>query len=129
MKKALTLVVTLAMLLSIIAALPAAAEQGEATEIVMWGIDPLAIGSGHQEMIDHFNKTHPDINLVAQSTPGTSGYDTQDLSKLTAAIAAGNPPDVMYLNAPFILEVAARGVLEPLTGLIEKAGLDMDATY
>ncbi|AZN43932.1 ABC transporter substrate-binding protein [Paenibacillus albus] len=102
---------------------------GKVVEVVVWGIDPKAIGSGNKEMIDKFNETHPNIKLVPQAMPGSAGYDTQDLSKLTAAIAAGSPPDAAVLNGPFIMEVASRGILMPLNDLIDSSGLDMSRYY
>ena len=61
--------------------------------------------------------------------PASGGYDTQDLSKFTAAIAAGNPPDIAVLNGPFIMEVAARNALTPLNDYLDELGIDMDAEY
>ncbi len=101
----------------------------EKVKVVVWGIDPMSIGSGNKEMIEAFNKSHPNIELVPQTTPGSSGYDTQDLSKLTAAIASGSPPDVVWLNAPFIMEVASRGVLTPLDELIATNKFDLNQFY
>ncbi|MBP1964938.1 ABC transporter substrate-binding protein [Paenibacillus aceris] len=105
------------------------AEKGKKVEVVVWGLDPMAIGSGNKEMIDEFNKAHPSIKLVTQAMPGSSGYDTQDLSKLTAAIAAGSPPDVVNLNGPFIMEVASRGILMPLNDMIKSSGLNLSKFY
>ncbi|WP_225442567.1 ABC transporter substrate-binding protein [Paenibacillus lycopersici] len=105
------------------------ADKGEKAEVVVWGLDPLSVGSGNKEMIDEFNKQHPGIKLVTQAMPGSSGYDTQDLSKLTAAIASGSPPDVVNLNGPFIMEVASRGILMPLNDLIDSSGFDLSRFY
>lgn len=105
------------------------AKKGEKVKIVVWGLDPMAVGSGNKDMIDEFNKTHPDIEMVPQSMPGSAGYDTQDLSKLTAAIAAGSPPDVVNLNGPFIMEVASRGILMPLDDMIKSSKLDLGRFY
>lgn len=98
-------------------------------KISVWGVNLLAVGSGNKEMVDAFNKTHNNIEIVAQSNPSAPGYETQDLTKLTAAIAAGNAPDVSVLNAPFIMEVASRDVLEPLDQYIIAAHFDMKDFY
>ena len=98
-------------------------------KVIMWGLDPTGAGTGNKQVVDEFNKAHANIELVPQMTPGSNGYDTQDLSKLTAAIASGNPPDVTWLNAPFIMEVAARGALTSLDTLIKKNNFDMSQFY
>ncbi|MFC5651224.1 ABC transporter substrate-binding protein [Paenibacillus solisilvae] len=103
--------------------------KGGKVKVVVWGLDPMAIGSGNKDMIDEFNKSHPNIELVTQAMPGSAGYDTQDLSKLTAAIAAGSPPDVVNLNGPFIMEVASRGILMPLDDMIKSSDLDLSKFY
>ncbi|UVI31244.1 ABC transporter substrate-binding protein [Paenibacillus spongiae] len=104
-------------------------KSGGKTKVIVWGLDPMAVGSGNKEMIEEFNKTHAGIEIVPQSMPGSGGYDTQDLSKLTAAIASGSPPDVVNLNAPFIMEVASRGILMPLDEYIEKSNFDLSRFY
>jgi len=107
----------------------APADNESRQEIVVWGVNTLAIGSGNEEMIYAWNSTHPTIEIVTRSVPGAPGHETQDLTQLVAAIAAGDAPDVAVLNAPFIMEVAARGVLEPLNDVISSSGFDMSQFY
>lgn len=95
------------------------------TKVIVWGLNPLSVGSGNKEMIDAFNESHPDIELVPQSTPGTGGYATQDVAKLLAAIASGNPPDVTWLDRFTAAQFAARNALQPLDQFIEASNLDM----
>ncbi len=102
---------------------------GKPVEIKVWGINTMSVGSGSKEMIDAFNNTHDNIVIKAESTPNAGGYETQDLTKLTAAISAGNAPDVAVLNAPFIMEVASRNVLEPLDEVIARSGVDFNQFY
>ncbi len=105
------------------------APSGEKVQVELWGVNTLTIGSGNEEMIAAFNEMSDTIEIVAESTPNAPGYETQDLTKLTAAIAAGDAPDIAVLNAPFIMEVAARNVLEPLDQYIDAAGFDMSQFY
>jgi len=98
---------------------------GNKVQVIVWGLDPLSPGSGNKEMVEAFNKSHDNIELVPQTTPGTSGYATQDVSKLLAAIAAGNPPDITWLDRFTAAQFAARGALTPLDEYIESSGLDI----
>lgn len=131
LKKLLAIVISTVIVLSLTSCSPKAVNTPGSTKVkvTVWGIDPKAVGSGNKELLAEFAKTYPNIELIPQIMPGSGGYDTQDLSKLTAAIAAGNPADVVWLNAPFIMEVASRGVLTPLDDLIKSANLDMSGYY
>lgn len=63
-----------------------------------------------QDQVDEFNKTHPDIQVSVLSTPSNS------YTKLLAAIAAGDPPNVYAdLTAQGPAELAAKGAVVPLT--------------
>ncbi len=95
------------------------------TQVIVWGINPLQIGSGNQEMIDAFNASHRDIELVPQSTPGTAGYATQDVAKLLAAIASGNPPDVTWLDRFTAAQFASRDALMAIDQFIEIHNFDV----
>ena len=75
-------------------------------------------------MIDAFNASHPDIELVPQSTPGTGGYATQDVAKLLAAIASGNRP--MRPAGRFTAaQFASRGALMAIDQFIEIHNFDV----
>jgi multiple sugar transport system substrate-binding protein len=65
-----------------------------------------------QGLIDQFNKSHEDIEVVLEAYG--SEYDT----KITAGMGAKDAPDVMYMwNYP-----QYKGALEPLDAYIEKEG-------
>ena len=74
------------------------------------------------------NKQYPDLEIDAQSTPGAEGnnYATQDVTKLLAAIAAGNPPDITLLDRFMVSQFAARGALSPLDAYIKEDGFDIN---
>lgn len=99
------------------------------TQVIVWGINPLQVGSGNREMIDAFNASHPDIELVPQTTAGSAGYATQDVAKLLAAIASGNPPDVVWLDRFTAAQFASRNALTPIDEYVEMAGLDVSEYY
>lgn len=109
------------LLVGVLASAPAYA----AAKVVAWGINPMAVGSGTQEALDEFHRQHPDIEVETQTIAGTTGtYELQDMTKLLAAIAAGNPPDVCYIDRYTVCQYAARGALEPLDSYYEQTGLD-----
>ncbi|ETI66251.1 ABC transporter binding protein [Neobacillus vireti LMG 21834] len=67
-----------------------------------------------QGLIDKFNETHKDINVVLEAYG--SDYDT----KITAGMGAKDAPDVMYMwNYP-----QYKDALEPLDSYIEKEGAE-----
>lgn len=103
----------------------AATSGGQKVKVIVWGLDPMTVGSGNKDMVDGFNKAHQNIEIVPQATPGTSGYDTQDVTKLLSAIASGNPPDVTWLDRFTAAQFAARDALTPLDEYIKTAGFDM----
>lgn len=71
---------------------------------------------------DVFEKSHPEIGIRAV-------YAANDLStnaKLFTSVAAGNPPDVTWVDGPQVAEFAARGVLEPLNEFIDQSGIQKE---
>ncbi|WP_105615585.1 ABC transporter substrate-binding protein [Vallitalea okinawensis] len=103
-------------------------DDGEPTKIVFWGLNPEQIGSGNKEMIEAFHEAYPNLEIDAQSTPGTEGnnYSTQDVTKLLAAIAAGNPPDVAVLDRFMVSQFASRGALSPLDPYMDQSDFDIN---
>ena len=128
MKAKLSLICALALLLTCVVGLPGAVAE-EKTEIVIWGVNPDDEIGGTTAMVEAMKEAFPQYELKFDAMPASGGYDTQDLSKLTAAVAAGNPPDIAVLNAPFIMEVASRDMLHPLNEYIEASGINMEETF
>ena len=128
MKSRLAWFLVLTLLLSALCGATVLAEE-EKIEITIWGIDPTGVGDGNAEMIAALQAAFPQYEIKCEAMPASGGYDTQDLSKLTAAVAAGDPPDIAVLNAPFIMEVASRGMLEPINAYIEDLGIDLRETF
>ena len=121
MKRTVGLLLVVVALAALMLSVPIQAK----TQVIVWGINPLQVGSGNKEMIDAFNASHPDIELVPQSTPGTGGYATQDVAKLLAAIASGNPPDVTWLDRFTAAQFASRGALMAIDQFIEIHNFDV----
>ncbi len=124
-KKRAGLLLAIVALMTLLCVVPIQAK----TQVIVWGLNPLQVGSGNKEMIDAFNESHPDIELVPQSTPGTNGYATQDVAKLLAAIASGNPPDVTWLDRFTAAQFASRGALMAIDNYVEMQGFDVNNYY
>jgi multiple sugar transport system substrate-binding protein len=71
-----------------------------------------------QGRIDLFKKNYPDVDI----TFSESGFDSQGF---LAALQGSTPPDVVRIPRDRLGTYAARGVLEPLTDCVTKAGVDM----
>jgi multiple sugar transport system substrate-binding protein len=71
-----------------------------------------------QGRIDLFKKNFPDVDV----TFSESGFDSQGF---LAALQGSTPPDVVRIPRDRLGTYAARGVLEPLTDCVTKAGVDM----
>lgn len=96
--------------LAALIALPVAAE----TELQFWSWrqeDKQA----YNEIIDEFNKIHPDIKITYTAHPATN-YNTI----LTTALAGGEGPDIIHTRSYGSLEtIAEPGYLEPLTDKVD----------
>lgn len=71
------------------------------------------------QVLNAFQQSHPTITLKAT-------YASNDLSsnqKLFAAVSAGLPPDVTWVDGPEVAGWGVRGILQPLDAYVEKAGL------
>jgi ABC-type glycerol-3-phosphate transport system substrate-binding protein len=66
------------------------------------------------ELIDDFQKLHPDIKVELQRVPW-SEYTT----KLLTQMAANTAPDVIFLSGDTTLQFASRGALEPLDDKVQ----------
>lgn len=75
-------------------------------------------------LANEFNKTHPDIEVQALLVQGSGFYN----GKLMAAIAGGQPPDVvLFWNGGATGSMAARGGLTDLSPYLEVTGIDASA--
>lgn len=70
-----------------------------------------------QSLIDEFEATHPTITVELQQP----GNYTQDMESM---FAAGNPPDVFYVDSSYAPDWIANGYLLPLQGLARSSGFD-----
>ncbi|WP_231637443.1 ABC transporter substrate-binding protein [Paenibacillus sp. FJAT-27812] len=71
----------------------------------------------YDQLIAAFMEKHKAIKIVMMPFP-YSDYDT----KLRTSVAAGNPPDIMAIDAPNLASYAEAGALLPLTGNFKRNG-------
>lgn len=80
------------------------------------GLDGQTYEEWHQELIDAFEQEHPNIKvnfrMAGQEYGGTTLY-------IDAALAAGEPPDILWDWAARLNKYAALGGLEDLSDVIE----------
>jgi multiple sugar transport system substrate-binding protein len=82
--------------------------------------DTADVCAVQQILANQFNAENPELQVDTTSLvwPG--------IVELNAALAAGTPPDIMSLHQFRIPTYASKGVLTPLTGYLEEAGIDAD---
>jgi multiple sugar transport system substrate-binding protein len=80
--------------------------------------DTTDVCAVQQILANAWNAEHPDqqVETTTLVWPG--------IVELNAALAAGTPPDLFTLHAFRIPTYASKGVLTPLTGYLEEAGID-----
>ncbi|MDQ6420288.1 sugar ABC transporter substrate-binding protein [Paenibacillus sp. LHD-117] len=76
-----------------------------------------AENSAYETLIARFMEEHPDIRIEMTSFP-YSDYDT----KLRTTVAAGNPPDIMAIDAPNLASYAQAGALLSMTDSYKAEG-------
>ncbi|MBO0993129.1 ABC transporter substrate-binding protein [Bacillus sp. SD088] len=76
---------------------------------------------GWQGIVDAFNKSHSDIQIKLERLPGSWDEYNQ---KMTAQIAAGDPPDIGRIGVAGMPMYSSKGQLEDLTPFIDKLNRD-----
>ncbi|SDI67446.1 ABC transporter substrate-binding protein [Alteribacillus bidgolensis] len=70
------------------------------------------------ERIDDFNEAHEDIHVEAEVIidDGASAYS----DSINAALVAGNLPDVMAVDGPYVASFADAGVIQPIDEFVDE---------
>jgi multiple sugar transport system permease protein len=95
----------------------------EPTEVVVWGKDTTAPG-GNRTMIETFNETHDDLQIIAESVPSVAGQTASQMQKILTAIAGGTVPDFFYLDRFLGVEFASRNGILPLDDYIATSDIE-----
>lgn len=67
-----------------------------------------------ESILKQFEKAHPTLKLRVVFTPN----DLSNNQKFFTSVAAGRPPDVIFVDGPQVAEWAERGALQPLDDFI-----------
>lgn len=76
-----------------------------------------------EQIAQEFMKLYPDIRVVVESIP--NNYK----EKIMITMAAGTPPDVLYLDSVIIPTFINRGLLEDLRPFTDEYGVDLSIYY
>ncbi len=109
----------LCLLLVGVAAVPALppARAAAPMDLVFWGGWTGPDGDVMHQMVDQFNKEHPEINVTLTTLQWTPLFD-----KFLTAVRAGQPPDLMAMHSQDIAQFSTLGTLEPMGDMIAGAG-------
>ncbi|MDR3333850.1 MAG: extracellular solute-binding protein [Treponema sp.] len=75
-------------------------------------------------LVEEFEKSHPNVKIVEDYTTYNEYH-----SKINSMIAAGNAPDIMYLEEFRVNEWGERGVVADLNPYYKDAGIDPKTFY
>lgn len=95
--------------------------------VVFWGLGGTQPpGPTADQLIAEFNQAHPDVHasLVNKPQIGTATAD-----QLTAAIAGGSGPDLVYLGISLIQDYAAAQALVPLDQYVSRPAFNVADYY
>jgi multiple sugar transport system substrate-binding protein len=106
-------------LLGVLAAAPVVAPAGAAApmDLVFWGGWTGPDGDVMRQMVDQYNKEHPDVRVTLTTLQWTPLFD-----KFLTGVRAGQPPDLMAMHSQDIAQFASLGILEPMGGMVKDAG-------
>ncbi len=117
------LLLVLATLVAPLAVQHARAQDPTEIRFAFWG-DP-AEEAAYSTVVDSFETTHPDIDIVIDYTPGQSDY----YRKIASDFAAGQPPDVFLTNYRQFGQYAGAGGLAPIQSLIDASNILSEDDY
>jgi multiple sugar transport system substrate-binding protein len=92
------------------------ASKGDTGTLSIQGLGkPYDVGQARR---DAFRSAYPKVQVNVNE----GDFDPQ---QFLSAIASGNPPDLVYLDRDLVGTYAAKGAIQPLDDLIDKAGIKM----
>jgi len=86
-------------------------------DLAFWGGWTGPDGDVMHQMVDQFNKEHPDIRVTLTTLQWTPLFD-----KLLTSVRAGQPPDLMGMHSQDISQFSTLGILEPMGPMVTGAG-------
>jgi multiple sugar transport system substrate-binding protein len=97
---------------------PGVADDGR-TLVSVWHPWGGAMTPRIEKVLQRFEQTHPNVKLRVLFTPN----DLSNNQKFFTSVAAGRPPDVIFVDGPQVAEWAERGALQPLDAFIADSGI------
>lgn len=122
MKRTLSLVLTLALVMSLFAFAPA---QAAPKEIVFWTGLSGNLGEAVQHIVDGFNASQDDWKVVVEYQG--SYYDIA--AKLQTAVVTGDEPDIVQSECTRVSMFSEYGIFEELTDECAEYGVDISGLY
>lgn len=95
----------------------ASGDEGEQVTLSFWRHDYAPEAEAFKKLIASFEEKHPNIKIDFQMIPNDQ-YET----KIRTALAGGNPPDIMALDAPTLASYANSKAIIPLDDYFAKDG-------
>jgi multiple sugar transport system substrate-binding protein len=71
------------------------------------------------EVVEEFNRTHPNIKVRAVFTPN----DLDSNQKFFTSVAANKPPDAIFVDGPQVAAWAEQGAIQPLDDYIAQSAI------
>lgn len=96
--------------------------QAQKIEISFWSLFTGGDGEFFDSMVKEFNASQNEIVMKTDTVKFDNYY-----TKLTAALAAKNAPDVVVMHQDRLSNFVPSGVLLPLNNYLKKAGVDMSS--
>lgn len=94
--------------------------QGQKIEISFWSLFTGGDGAFFDAMVKEFNESQNEIVMKTDTVKFDNYY-----TKLTAALAAKNAPDVVVMHQDRLSNYVPSGSLLPLNDYVKKAGMDL----
>jgi multiple sugar transport system substrate-binding protein len=109
--KIIKLIITLFILVSLTACQTSNVGENGVTKVTFWhGINPPENRDVFQDLLDKFNNNNTDVQVDAIYI----GQPDQQLPKVLAAIAGGQPPDLLWFMPQITGKFVELGVIKPL---------------
>ncbi len=110
-----TIQCALCLMLAVVASPVLAAQEKEAVELHVWGLNMGYPRAGWLAVVEEFERRYPNVNVVIG--PADRG---SDLQKLLCGVIGNSPPDVFKREANLFGDIAARGILMPLGDFLKR---------
>ena len=86
--------------------------------VTLWhGVNPPANRDVLQELVDRFNREHPDIQVESLYV----GQEDQQTPKILASVVGNAPPDMLWFNSTITGRLVELDAIRPLEDLLAKS--------